>query len=237
MEDSWELDELAHAGAEHLDAAFVVGYDRKQGETPDLAAAEDLEVLRVHGIGGDATVVDLGAGTGRFAVAVAPHVRRIVAVDISPAMLARLRERIVEAGLPQHTVEVVEAGLLTYRHEGPPVDAVHSRNALHQLPDAYKALALDRIRRMLRPGGVLRLRDLVYDTTPDRFGDLLDTWFAAAATDPAEGYTREDLIEHVRTEFSTFTWLLEPMLDRAGFDVVERAVRQGVYAAYTCVRR
>ena len=31
------IDELAHAGPEHLDAAFVAGYDRKQGY-PDPAA-------------------------------------------------------------------------------------------------------------------------------------------------------------------------------------------------------
>jgi hypothetical protein len=36
---------------------------------------------------------------------------------------------------------------------------------------------------------------------------------------------------------ATDTWLLEPMLDRAGFDVVERSVHRGAYAAYTCIRR
>jgi hypothetical protein len=36
------LDELAHAGPEHLDPAFVAGYERKQGY-PD--PAEDLAVL------------------------------------------------------------------------------------------------------------------------------------------------------------------------------------------------
>ena len=39
---------------------------------------------------------------------------------------------------------------------GPPADGVYTRNALHQLPDFWKALALGRIARMLRPGGVSR---------------------------------------------------------------------------------
>lgn len=238
MDDhSWQPDELAYAGAEHLDTGFVAGYDRKQGDTPDVAAAEDLAVLRAHGVGGDATVVDLGAGTGRFAVAIAPYVRRVLAVDVSPAMVERLRERVAAAGLSNDTVEVVEAGLLTYRHDGRPADAVHTRNALHQLPDAFKAVAIHRIAQLLRPGGVLRLRDLVYDTTPDGFEALLEGWFAGAVDDPAEGYTRADLAEHIRTEFSTFTWLLEPMLRTAGFDILDRDIRRGVYAAYTCVRR
>jgi hypothetical protein len=38
-------------------------------------------------------------------------------------------------------------------------------------------------------------------------------------------------------EHSTFTWLLEPMLERAGFDVAARLLsNDGIYAAYTCVR-
>jgi hypothetical protein len=39
------IDELAHAGPEHLDPSFVAGFDRKQGY-PD--PAEDLGVLRGH---------------------------------------------------------------------------------------------------------------------------------------------------------------------------------------------
>jgi hypothetical protein len=56
------VDELAYAGAEHLDPGFVAGFDRKQGY-PDPAG--DLAALREHGVGRASTVVDLGAGTGR----------------------------------------------------------------------------------------------------------------------------------------------------------------------------
>jgi hypothetical protein len=31
MDRSWTLDEVSHAGAEHLDPGFVAGFDRKQG--------------------------------------------------------------------------------------------------------------------------------------------------------------------------------------------------------------
>ena len=39
------------------------------------------------------TVLDVGAGPGRFSVALAPHVRQVVAVDSSDAMLRLLRRR------------------------------------------------------------------------------------------------------------------------------------------------
>jgi hypothetical protein len=73
----------------------------------------------------------------------------------------------------------------------------------------------------VRPGGVLRLHDPVYDFTAAEADAVIERWLDGAATDPAEGYTRADLAEHVRTEHSTYRWLLEPMLAAAGFEVVE----------------
>jgi ubiquinone/menaquinone biosynthesis C-methylase UbiE len=225
--ESWIVDELAHAGTEHLDPDLVAGYDRKQG-WPD--PSPDLAVLAAHGVGPSSTVIDLGAGTGRFALAAARVYRRVVAVDVSPAMLASLHSR-------QSTVECVRAGFLSYQHTGPAADAVYTRNALHQLPDFFKALALHRIAGLLRPGGVLRLRDLVFDCTPGEVPAVLADWFAGAVADPAVGYTAADFAEHVRCEHSTYRWLLEPMLDAAGFDVVSAEYGRRVYATYTCLRR
>jgi SAM-dependent methyltransferase len=229
---SWMIDELAHAGPEHLDPSFVSGYDRKQGQ-PD--PAEDLAVLLGHGLDRTATLVDLGAGTGQLAIAAAPHLGRVVAVDVSAPMLARLSFRAADAGLSN--VECVQAGFLSYRHGGPPAQAVFTRNSLHHLPDFWKALALERIARLLPPGGLLRLRDLIFDLPPTQAEAVLDQWLDAAAEEPSRGYTRADLADHLRTEFSTFRWLLEPMLDRAGFEVLDARFHGSVYGAYTCVRR
>jgi methylase of polypeptide subunit release factors len=78
MTTPWMLDELAHAGPEHLDPVFVAGYERKQGY-PD--PAEDLAVLAAYGLDATSTVVHLGTGTGRFALA-ARRFWRVTAVDI-----------------------------------------------------------------------------------------------------------------------------------------------------------
>jgi hypothetical protein len=55
-----------------------------------------------------------------------------------------------------------------------------------------------------------------------------------AATDPAEGYTREDFATHVRTEFSTFSWLLEPLITHAGLRILSAEVSGRIYARYVC---
>jgi len=46
-------------------------------------------------------------------------------------------------------------------------------------------------------------------------------------------WTRAELEEHVRDEHSTFTWLLEPMIERSSF-AIEHAVRSddGIFAKY-----
>jgi ubiquinone/menaquinone biosynthesis C-methylase UbiE len=229
--EPWTIDELAHAGPEHLDPAFVAGYDRKQGY-PD--PGEDLAALEAHGLGQDSAIVDLAAGTGRFALAAARRFRRVTAVDISPAMLSMLRERAEAEDLTN--LDAVQAGFLSYDHSGPPPDGVYTRNALHQLPDFWKAVALDRIARMLRPGGVLRLTDLIYDFHPAEASQVFRGWLDNAAADPAAGYTGEDYAEHVRTEFSTFRWLLEPMLAEAGFQIVSADFDRRLYGTYTCLK-
>jgi SAM-dependent methyltransferase len=232
MTKPWMIDEVVHAGSEHLDPAFVAGFDRKQGY-PD--PSEDLDILAAHGLSDASTVVDLGSGTGQFALAAACRFGQVVAVDVSAVMVELLRERAAEAGLSN--LDCVQAGFLSYAHVGPPVDGVYTRHALHQLPDFWKTIALEHIAGMLRPGGVFRLRDLVYDFQPSEADAVFDRWLDAAVDDPALGYTRDDYVEHIRTEYSTFRWLLEPMLATAGFEIATVEFRGSVYGAYTCIKR
>ena len=231
MSTEWMIDELAYAGPEHLEPEYAAAYDRKAGFDP----SEDLTALRAAGLDQTSTLVDLGAGTGTFALAAATELGHVVAVDISPAMVDVLGARAADTGLAN--VECVQAGFLTYERRGPPVDAVFTRNALHQVPDFWKGVALDRIARILRPGGILRLRDLIYDFQPADASEVLDGWLEGAVADPALGYTRDEFIEHIRTEHSTYRWLFEPMLVAAGFEIVDVEFRRSVYGAYTCIKR
>ncbi len=228
----WLLDEFAHAGEEHLDPEYVARYDRKARTDP----TEDLELLRSLGLDETSTLVDLGTGTGTLAVVAAPLCRRVVAVDVSPAMLASLSAKAERLGI--ENIECVHSGFLTYQHTGDPAGFVYSRNALHHLPDFWKALALERVASILRPGGVLRLRDLVFSFGTVDAETTIEAWLRSAPRSSADGWTRVELEAHLREEYSTFSWLLEPMIERAGLQI--RAADYGasrMYAAYTCVKR
>jgi SAM-dependent methyltransferase len=226
MKRRWLLDEEVHAGPEHVRADYVAAYDRKAG----FDVGPELEVLRRHGLGPDAVLVDLGAGTGLLAAAAARICRRAVAVDPSPAMLAAARGR--------GGVECIRAGFLTYEHTGDAPQLVYSRNALHHLPDFWKTAALRRISALLAPGGVFVLRDIVYSFEPDEADEVFDAWFAAAPAQPGLGWTRAELEAHVAGEHSTFSWLLEPMLEHAGFALDEVWYSDTrTFARYICTKR
>ena len=98
---------------------------------------------------------------------------------------------------------------------------MYSRWALHHLPDFWKALALHRTRRILRDGGVLRLSDVVYSFDPSEAEERIEHWCATLPSEAANGddWVRADIEEHVRDEHSTFTWLLEAMMERSGFRI------------------
>lgn len=226
MTRGWYPDEQDHLGPEHLDHEYVAGYDAKT----HLDLEEALEVLRRYGLDADAALVDFGCGTGLLAAAAASEAARVVGVDPSPAMLWLARRR-------SDAVEWIEAGFLTYEHEGDPPQLVHSRHALHHLPDFWKGIALARIHDLLAPDGVLVLRDLVYGFEPADADERIEDWLSGAAANPAKGWTHGELEEHVRNEHSTFAWLLEPLLERSGFEIVEHDLRRGIYATYVCSRR
>src|SRR5205823_1621722 len=135
-------------------------------------------------------------------------------------------------------VECVQAGFLGYEHQGDRADFVYSRNALHHLPDFWKALALERIAQVLKPAGVLRLRDLVFAFEPTESDRFIADWLEGAPADPDDGWTRAELEHHLRDEHSTFSWLLEALLEHAGFETHDVSYDPSrLYGAYVCAKR
>lgn len=225
--DAWMLDEVASAGRENLDVNHASRYDIKE----DAHALEKVMLLKTLGLNKQSEIVDIGAGTGQFALAVASACARVVAVDVSPVMLAVLKAKVVASHLSN--VEVVQAGFLTYEHQGRQADFVYSRYALHHIPDFWKALALQRLRRIVRRGGVLRLWDVIYNFSPSDADHRLNEWCATIGDDVEEGWTRADMVEHIRDEHSTFTWLFEPMLQHSGFQIEDASYSpDGIFARY-----
>lgn len=224
---SWLLDQVSSAGRENLDSWHVARYD----EIEDAGAASEVELLEAMGMLQGGLVVDIGTGTGQFALAVAKHCANVVAVDVSPVMLERLRSKVEASGVDN--VEVVQSGFLDYDHRGRPADVIYSRYALHHIPDFWKGVAFARLFAALRPGGLLRLWDVVYNFDPATAEERLEAWCATGGPNDGPGWSRADYEEHVRDEHSTYTWVLEVLADRAGFEIEEAQYSEdGIFAKY-----
>lgn len=228
----WLLDERATAGRENLDAVHVARYDAKQ----DSDALDEVRLLEGLGLDASSTVLDLGSGTGQFTLAVAPVCARVVAVDVSPVMHTALRAK-VEAS-DHRNVELASAGFLTYEHTGEAVDVAYSRLALHHVPDFWKAQALVRLGRAMRPGALFRLWDVVYSFEPGEAEERIESWCATGGAGVETDWMRDELEEHVRDEHSTYSWLLEPMIERSGFWIDDADYSaDGMFAGYVLRRR
>jgi SAM-dependent methyltransferase len=138
----------------------------------------------------DTTLLEIGCGVGRFAVNLAPELRRYIGIDISQAMLDRAA-RMTEA-LPNVAL-VLGDGVSLDGIESQSVDAVFSYAVLQHVYERDVVLNyLREVVRVLRPGGVAKLQLLGANATTglrwrfvriDQLSDIsaLKTFMARAA--------------------------------------------------------
>jgi ubiquinone/menaquinone biosynthesis C-methylase UbiE len=143
------------ARAELLDAP------ERERFLPDATIIDALELA------GDETVVDYGAGTGRLTLAAAAHLRdgRVIALDESPEMIARLRERVAAAPEDLRArVQVLQIVANTVPLDDRSAQRILAVNVLHELRGER---ALEEMRRLLSADGFL----LVIDWDRERPGE------------------------------------------------------------------
>lgn len=99
----------------------------------------------------DMELLEIGCGTGSTAIVHAPHVRHILATDISENMLAIAREKAQAEGVENISFQC--AAVDSLKIEDGSIDTVLALSILHLLPDWRAALAS--LYAMLRPGGLL----------------------------------------------------------------------------------
>lgn len=124
--------------------------------------AQDYVTSLVHSTGEDldqleawlrrhrpARLVDLGCGGGHVSYRAAPHVGRVTACDVTPAMLDAVARTAAERGLG--TIDTVEAAAERLPFEAGRFEAVACRFSAHHWGDLEGGLR--EARRVLTPGG------------------------------------------------------------------------------------
>ncbi len=132
---------------------------------PDLAALVEEATLS-----GKERVLDMGCGAGHTALALAPKAASVVAVDVTPEMVALTAKLAQERGFTN--LEARQADVAALPFEGGSFDLVTSRLSAHHYADPQQALR--EAARVLQPGGKLLLIDTVAPEDP-----ALDTFYQA----------------------------------------------------------
>jgi len=168
--------------ADAEDAAASAAHDRVRATfganaqayvtTSTLAEGDDLaRLIELAAPQADELALDVSTGGGHTALALAPHVARVVASDLTPRMLAAARAHLQAEGATNVDYVIADAERLPFLDES--FDLVTVRIAPHHYPDAGRAVR--EMARVVRRGGRLALIDNIAppDTTLD---GLLNDW-------------------------------------------------------------
>ena len=108
----------------------------------------------------DDAVLDVGCGPGTITVGLARRAGRVVGVDMSPEMVEASGDLAAREGVANVSFEVGSAYELPFDAET--FDVVYAHQVLQHLADPVAALR--EFRRVLRPGGLVAVRDSDYAT-------------------------------------------------------------------------
>ena len=104
----------------------------------------------------DWVMLDVATGGGHTALRFAPLVKRVVAVEITPAMLDAEEAFIIATGVKYVSFNLGDAEDLPFSDET--FDLVTCRIAPHHFPDAFRFI-MESV-RVLKPGGTLLVQEL-----------------------------------------------------------------------------
>lgn len=144
-------------------------------------------------------ILDAGVGTGRNIPFYPPGVN-VTGIDFSPAMLAHAGKR-----ARQHGVEVELRQMDVTRMEFPDgwFDAAVASFLLSVLPEDAQRPAVQQLRRVVRPGGTIRLLELVPPRSPARrLSGIVGRRFAAWAYGASFGRAIEETIGQAGLELA-----------------------------------
>lgn len=144
-------------------------------------------------------MLDVATGAGHTALTFAPHVKHVIATDLTDEMVAKAAELAAARGLTNFETKVADAEDLPFDDDA--FDLVTCRIAFHHFPDPQQAIS--EFARVLKPGGILGFTDNV--TVPNR---------------QAGGYY--NAYEKLRDPSHNWVYplvRLETMFEQAGFNV------------------
>lgn len=224
----WQYNEFQQTGKDYASQEEVDIYDPSHDDfrniQQEITEAENW-ILPTQ----QSRILDIGCGTGNFSIHFSERCERLYALDISTPMLALTRKKAAEKN--RDNISCINAGYLTFDFPACSIHGLISSLSLHHLPDFWKSVALKRMFTVLAPGGRLYLHDVVI---PDTESEQAIQEFINLQGERGGDFLREDTQIHFKEEYSTFDWIMQNLLQNAGFLVRNKSCRDKVLATYFC---
>ena len=226
----WQYNELQQAGVDYSTLEEAARYDTRMQRLRDIKA-EINSLVQAVAPTKEYRILEIGAGTGEFALALAELCHSVVAVDVSEVMLdfagKKAKERQIE------NIAFCRAGFLSFDYSQGPFHIIFSQLALHHLPDFWKFVALKKIYNALETGGRFFLKDVVFPSTIEDYNSFFDGIIESVKNSSSAEFTKEYTV-HVREEFSTLDWIMEDLLKKAGFTILKTKTENEIIHNYLC---
>ncbi len=235
MEDTEKLyknyyfNEFKSLGTDYNDPEEIRIYDERMGKLRNIKKEIDDTIKIIDLKKGD-LLLEIGCGTGEFCIEAAKRCSKIIALDVSKNMLEYAKNKASNKGITN--ISFVNAGFLSYEHEGKPVDLVVSSIALHHLPDFWKLMALKNINSMLKEKGKFYLHDVVFSFDTNNFEKAVECWINQTNDDRM----KKNMVNHISEEFSTTNWIMEEIIEHAGFSIESKEYKNDFFASYLCTK-
>jgi len=132
----------------------------------------DEQILDALMLSGNERIVDIGGGTGHYAIAFAKHCRQVTVLDESPDMLAKVP--------PHEKIRVVRGDALQTGLDAASFDLALLSDVIHHIPAQDQLL--DEVYRLLKPGGRLVIHDFAANSRRVRLFGHLERLFIGPVT-------------------------------------------------------
>ncbi len=228
----WYYAEFVQKGTDYTSQEEILSYDRKMRTIRNIAEEAET-MIKLIDLQPKDNVLEIGCGTGEFSIELSKYCKEVLALDISQGMLEFAREKAKTRG--RDNIEFINAGFLTFDPAGRKFDSVVTQLVLHHLPDFWKLIALRNVNSMLKPGGKFYLKDVVYSSKIQDFDQYFSEIFNNMPPETEDGII-DEIKFHIKEEFSTFDWVMEGLLENAGFRIEKSYYENGYMASYLCIK-
>jgi ubiquinone/menaquinone biosynthesis C-methylase UbiE len=146
MQDEMTRQQKERSIWDRLSGSYDRNTLRAYRDAYDLSIQKTLALVQP-----DQQVLDIGCGTGILSLGIAPHVKRVMGVDISPQMVAVAQGKAAAQGVSNVDFKEMDGYTIPFASES--FDHVLLFNILHVVKEPSRLLK--EARRLLKPAGSL----------------------------------------------------------------------------------